>query len=30
MIHAGILGSAGYTGGELLRLLLNHPSIERI
>lgn len=30
MIHVGILGSAGYTGGELLRLLLNHPSIERI
>jgi len=26
-IRAGILGGAGYTGGELLRLLLNHPSV---
>ena len=24
----GILGGAGYTGGELLRLLLNHPQAE--
>ncbi|MEP7108343.1 MAG: N-acetyl-gamma-glutamyl-phosphate reductase [Ferruginibacter sp.] len=24
-IKAGILGGAGYTGGELIRLLLNHP-----
>jgi N-acetyl-gamma-glutamyl-phosphate reductase len=24
-IHIGIMGGAGYTGGELLRLLLNHP-----
>jgi N-acetyl-gamma-glutamyl-phosphate reductase len=24
-IHIGIIGGAGYTGGELLRLLLNHP-----
>ncbi|MEN9950771.1 MAG: hypothetical protein RLY85_1523 [Bacteroidota bacterium] len=25
LIHIGIMGGAGYTGGELLRLLLNHP-----
>ncbi|MGF1638501.1 MAG: N-acetyl-gamma-glutamyl-phosphate reductase [Cyclobacteriaceae bacterium] len=25
MIRVGIIGGAGYTGGELLRLLLNHP-----
>ena len=24
-IKAGIIGSAGYTGGELIRLLINHP-----
>jgi N-acetyl-gamma-glutamyl-phosphate reductase len=24
-IKAGIIGAAGYTGGELIRLLLNHP-----
>ena len=28
MIKIGILGAAGYTGGELLRLLLNHPEAE--
>jgi N-acetyl-gamma-glutamyl-phosphate reductase len=27
-IKAGIIGSAGYTGGETLRLLLNHPKVE--
>ncbi len=27
-IKAGIVGGAGYTGGELLRLLINHPSVE--
>ncbi|GHA59857.1 N-acetyl-gamma-glutamyl-phosphate reductase [Pontibacter akesuensis] len=27
-IKAGIVGGAGYTGGELLRLLLNHPQVE--
>lgn len=27
MIKAGIIGGAGYTGGELVRLLLNHPEV---
>lgn len=27
-IKAGIVGSAGYTGGELIRLLLGHPNVE--
>lgn len=27
-IKAGIIGGAGYTGGEMLRLLVNHPSVE--
>jgi N-acetyl-gamma-glutamyl-phosphate reductase len=27
-IKAGIVGGAGYTGGELLRLLLNHDHVE--
>ena len=30
MIKAGIIGGAGYTAGELIRLLLNHPDVERI
>ena len=25
MIKIGIIGGAGYTAGELIRLLLNHP-----
>lgn len=28
MIRAGIIGGAGYTGGELIRLLLRHPQAE--
>lgn len=28
MIKIGILGAAGYTGGELIRLLINHPQAE--
>ena len=28
MIKAGIVGGAGYTGGECIRLLLNHPEAE--
>ncbi len=27
-VKAGIIGGAGYTGGELLRLLINHPHVE--
>ena len=27
-LRIGILGAAGYTGGELIRLLLNHPEAE--
>ena len=27
-IVAGIIGGAGYTGGELIRLLINHPAVE--
>lgn len=27
-IKIGIVGAAGYTGGELLRILINHPSVE--
>lgn len=27
-IRAGIIGSAGYTGGETARILLNHPNVE--
>src|SRR5665213_231602 len=29
-IRVGIIGGAGYTGGELIRLLINHPSAEII
>jgi N-acetyl-gamma-glutamyl-phosphate reductase len=29
-IKAGIMGAAGYTGGELLRLLVHHPAVEII
>ena len=25
MLEVGIIGGAGYTAGELIRLLLNHP-----
>ena len=28
MIRAGIIGGAGYTAGELIRLLVNHPRAE--
>jgi len=27
-VRVGIIGGAGYTGGELLRLLANHPGVE--
>ena len=28
MIRAGIIGGAGYTAGELIRILVNHPECE--
>lgn len=28
MIKVGIIGGAGYTGGELLRILIHHPAVE--
>ena len=28
MIQTGIIGGAGYTAGELIRLLINHPEVE--
>lgn len=28
MIKVGIIGGAGYTGGELLRILIHHPEVE--
>ncbi|GBU08367.1 N-acetyl-gamma-glutamyl-phosphate reductase [Bacteroidales bacterium] len=28
MIKIGIIGGAGYTAGELIRLLINHPQVE--
>jgi len=28
MIRAGIIGGAGYTAGELIRLLVNHPDVD--
>ena len=28
MINVGIIGGAGYTAGELLRILLNHPQVK--
>ncbi len=27
-IRAGIVGGAGYTGGEMLRILVNHPNVD--
>lgn len=29
-IRAGIVGGAGYTGGEMIRLLVNHPAAELV
>ena len=28
MIRVGIIGAAGYTAGELIRLLINHPQVQ--
>lgn len=30
MIKVGIIGGAGYTAGELIRLLINHPDVELV
>ena len=30
MIRTGIIEGAGFTGGELIRLLLNHPDVHLI
>lgn len=30
MIHIGIIGGAGYAGGELCRILLNHPEADLV
>ena len=27
-IKVGIVGGSGYTGGELIRLLINHPNVD--
>ena len=27
-VRAGIVGGAGYTGGEMLRILINHPNVD--
>ena len=28
MIKVGVIGGAGYTAGELIRLLINHPEVD--
>ncbi|MDD3985214.1 MAG: hypothetical protein PHY59_04880, partial [Methanobacterium sp.] len=28
MINIGIIGASGYTGGELIRFLKNHPNVN--
>lgn len=30
MVKVGIIGGAGYTAGELIRLLINHPQVELV
>ncbi|MFI3331493.1 MAG: N-acetyl-gamma-glutamyl-phosphate reductase [Rikenellaceae bacterium] len=30
MIKVGIIGGAGYTGGEAIRILVNHPQVELV
>ncbi len=30
MVRVGIIGGAGYTGGEAIRILLNHPQAELV
>src|SRR3569833_969094 len=29
-VRAGIVGGAGYTGGEMLRILINHPNVDLV
>ena len=29
-IKVGVIGGAGYTGGELLRIIINHPNVDII
>ncbi|MDE3252496.1 MAG: N-acetyl-gamma-glutamyl-phosphate reductase, partial [Bacteroidota bacterium] len=29
-VRAGIIGGAGYTGGEMIRLLIHHPDVELV
>lgn len=29
-VHVGIIGGAGYTGGETIRLIINHPHTELV
>ncbi|MEO6288649.1 MAG: N-acetyl-gamma-glutamyl-phosphate reductase, partial [Ginsengibacter sp.] len=28
--RVGIIGGAGYTGGEMIRLLINHPAVDLV
>ncbi|MEO6520307.1 MAG: N-acetyl-gamma-glutamyl-phosphate reductase [Mucilaginibacter sp.] len=28
LVKVGVVGGAGYTGGELLRILINHPNVD--
>lgn len=30
MVRVGIIGGAGYTGGEAIRILVNHPGVELV
>ena len=30
MIQVGVVGGAGYTAGELIRILINHPNVELV
>jgi len=29
-INVTVIGAAGYTGGELVRLLINHPQVSSL
>jgi len=30
MVEITIVGASGYLGGELLRILVNHPEVDKI